>query len=237
MGGGRTYYFSVSVSSDGENFTDVIANGASSGKSEGIENHAFTETKARYIRITGKGNVKNTYAHLTEARIFGPEGSAVTEVGDSAADAAKKEEEEKKLTETPTTESIAAASATATDNSSSAIYAIDGDNSTKWSADCSKGAKSITVDIGKEKLLSNIGIRWYKGNMYTYDYCVEVSSDGENFKEIVAPTTSKSVADMQYTTLGGDRARYVRITVSGSKGVSAAMDSGNQCHISEINIY
>ena len=236
MGGGRAYYFTVSVSNDGENFTDVIANGASSGKTEDVENHAFTETKARYIRVTGKGNVKNTFAHITEARIYGPEGSAATEVKDSAAEAAKKEEEEKKLVTAPTTEKFELASASATDGNSSAMYAIDGDNATKWSADCSKKAQSITVDIGKEKLVDTIGIRWYKGNMYTYTYRVEVSSDGENFKE-VSSGVSKAVNDMQYATLGGDRARYVRITVSGSKGISAAMDSGNQCHISEINIY
>ena len=53
MGGARKYYFSVSVSSDGENFTDIIPAGESSGKSEGVENYNFAETKARYVRVVG----------------------------------------------------------------------------------------------------------------------------------------------------------------------------------------
>ncbi len=237
MGNGRVYSFAVSVSSDGQNFTDVIANGKSSGKTEGVQNHAFTETKARYIRITGKGNAKNTYAHLSEAVIYGPEGAPATTIKNSTTEASKKAAAEKKLITAPTSKKLELESATATDGQSSAMYAIDGDGSTKWSADCSKKAQSITVDIGKEKLLTAIGIKWYKGGMYTYTYRIEVSADGENFTEVVASGTSKNVNDMQYARLGDDRGRYVRITVFDSKGVSVVMNSGGQCHISEIDVY
>lgn len=234
MGGGRKYYFSVSVSSDGENFTDLIPAGESSGKSEDIENYNFAETKARYVRITGKGNVKNTYAHLTEMRLFGPEGVPVTEVTNSAA------AEEETLVAAPTSEAYAVENVTASskEGRNNAQNVIDGDNSTMWSVDCEKGEEWIQLDLGNTRLIDQIGILWYKGNEYRYTFSIETSSDGETFKKTVdRMTNSGKRADMEYFFAGSDRARYVRITVHKGEPISANVQPVNMCHISEIKLY
>lgn len=235
MGGGRKYYFSVSVSSDGENFTDVIADGASSGKNEGIENYNFAETKARYVRVTGKGNVKNTFTHLTEMRLFGPEGVPVEEVVNSSA-----AEEEETSVAAPTSEPYKIESVTASgkEGRNNAQNVIDGDNSTMWSVDCEKGEEWILLDMGSTRLVDQIGILWYKGNEYRYTFSIETSLDGKTFKKTIDRiSNSGKRANMEYFSAGSDRARYIRVTVHKGEPISANVQPVNMCHISEIKIY
>lgn len=236
MGGGRKYYFSVSVSSDGENFTDVISAGESSGKSEEIENFIIPQTRARYVRVTGKGNVKNTYAHLTEFRLFGPVGVPVTEVTNSAA----AEEAENAPVAAPTTQAhkVENVIASGKEGRNIADYAIDGNSSTMWSVDCEKGEEWILLDLGNTRLINQVGILWYKGNEYRYTFSIEISADGENFKRTVdRMSNSGKRADMEYFNAGSDRARYVRVTVHKGEPMSANVQPVNMCHISEIKLY
>ncbi len=67
-GASRLAYFSVTLSEDGEKFTEVF-NGASSGKTTELELYDFEDKKARYLKITGFGNSQSTWNSITEVRI------------------------------------------------------------------------------------------------------------------------------------------------------------------------
>ncbi len=56
-GDARVYFFNVFVSEDGEKWTQVIKDGASSGQTNDVEAHKFKKrVKARYIKLEGQGN-------------------------------------------------------------------------------------------------------------------------------------------------------------------------------------
>lgn len=67
----RTYYFDIEISEDGEKWTKVIENGASSGKSSDLEKFSVGGKKARYVKYVGGGNTTNLWNSLTEIVITG----------------------------------------------------------------------------------------------------------------------------------------------------------------------
>ena len=232
LGKGRVYKFAVSVSNDGENFTEIIPMRGATGKSESIENYVFPQTKARYVRVTGGGNGSNGYAHITEMRIYGPVGSPLEYVTTG------KEDFVPPVALPDESTRIEVAEITASKESSAKAHnAADGDKSTRWSVNCERGEQWVQLDLGKVRLINTVGILWYKANQFSYTYRVEVSSDGENFKTVIEKGISKSDSDeTDYISLG-DRARYVRVVALGGKPLSANVNPSNQCHISEISIY
>jgi len=67
-GTSRLMYFSMSLSEDGEIFTEVY-NGSSSGKTVELEMFDFDDLKARYVKVIGYGNSQSTWNSITETRI------------------------------------------------------------------------------------------------------------------------------------------------------------------------
>jgi len=67
-GASRKTYFSINVSTDAENFTELF-NGSSGGKTLNLENFDFTDQKVRYVKIIGFGNSQSTWNSITETRI------------------------------------------------------------------------------------------------------------------------------------------------------------------------
>jgi len=66
----RSYYFSIEVSEDGVNYTQVY-DGASGGLSEDMELFKFNGTvNARYVRYCGRGNSSNKYNNLLEFAVL-----------------------------------------------------------------------------------------------------------------------------------------------------------------------
>lgn len=64
----RKAYFSISLSNDGTNFSEVY-NGESSGTTSGVQTYNFTDQEARYVKIIGKGNSVNSWNSITEVTI------------------------------------------------------------------------------------------------------------------------------------------------------------------------
>ncbi|HSP80653.1 MAG TPA: heparin lyase I family protein [Myxococcaceae bacterium] len=64
----RTNDFTLSVSSDGQSYTQVYS-GRSSGTTMAAETYTFTSRPARYLRITVNGNSINDWASIAEARV------------------------------------------------------------------------------------------------------------------------------------------------------------------------
>lgn len=70
-GDGRTYRFSIEISTDGENYQTVLADQTGSGTSSNIEIFDFDKTyQARYIRYSGTGNSANNWNSVTEFAIL-----------------------------------------------------------------------------------------------------------------------------------------------------------------------
>jgi hypothetical protein len=79
---GNTRYnnFSLSVSSDGMNYTTVYT-GRSSGTTTAAETYTFTARTARRLRITVNGNSVNDWASIAEARVCGSSSTGGTGSG------------------------------------------------------------------------------------------------------------------------------------------------------------
>ena len=61
--------YELQVSEDGENWQSV-AQGQSSGKSEGMENVEFPSVNARYVKFIGGGNSQNGHSNILEFAIL-----------------------------------------------------------------------------------------------------------------------------------------------------------------------
>lgn len=67
MGNKRSYKYDILVSTDGENYTKVIENKLSNGKSEDVEVTPLSNrVKARYIKYLGYGNTANEWNNVIE---------------------------------------------------------------------------------------------------------------------------------------------------------------------------
>lgn len=94
-------------------------------------------------------------------------------------------------------------------------FALDGIDTTKWCA-VGNGPHNITIDLGENKNLSAIKIKHAgaggeSSEMNTKAYRVEVSEDGNNFKEIV--NVGNNTKDETIDAFKVTKGRYVRIIV------------------------
>ncbi|HYZ50958.1 MAG TPA: discoidin domain-containing protein, partial [Nitrososphaeraceae archaeon] len=66
----RQNNFVISVSQDGNTFTDVFS-GKSSGTTLSYERYSFPQIDGRYVRITVNGNTENNWASISEIKVNG----------------------------------------------------------------------------------------------------------------------------------------------------------------------
>lgn len=67
LGDQRQSYFDLRISTDGVNWTTVLADATSGGTSTAAQMFSFTPVNGRYIRYVGKGNSASLWNSLTEA--------------------------------------------------------------------------------------------------------------------------------------------------------------------------
>lgn len=113
-------------------------------------------------------------------------------------------------------------------------FAVDGDRSTKW---CATGnpPHTLTIDLGEVKTINQVAIAHAeKGNespdMNTEKYTIEVSTDGNQFTEIVNVTKNKEGATLDTFKLVD--ARYVRLNV-----VKPTQGSDSAARIYEVEVF
>jgi len=119
---------------------------------------------------------------------------------------------------------IASASANQTAAGLSASNAIDDDLSAgaRWGSSVLPAA--LTLDLGAEFLVKDIGIAWHLGDQRTSTFTLQTSSDGTNFTNLQGSTTSAgNTQSFERYDVTDTSARYVRIT---GTGVSDANDFG-----------
>lgn len=92
--------------------------------------------------------------------------------------------------------------------------AIDGNLSTRWSAD---GVGSwIRADLGAARPVSAVRIAWYRGDERNTSFVISLSSDGLSFSDVFAGTSSGTTVDFEMYAFGVSNARYVKVTVNGN---------------------
>ncbi len=95
-------------------------------------------------------------------------------------------------------------------NTSDATNAVDGNSSTKWSAEEND---SLTMYLGGDYLITDVAVDF---NLQNSTFAVLVSEDGENFTDI-----SGAVSTAQESVFVSNvRARYVRIVAYGAVGLN-----------------
>ena len=90
-GGSRQYSFAISTSTDGSSFSNVFT-GKSSGTSTSPQKYSFTETPAKYVRITitqSTPGATNSIAQISEIDIFGKTSASGTSVSSSSTSASQ----------------------------------------------------------------------------------------------------------------------------------------------------
>lgn len=76
-GNGRDYSFAVEVSTDGQNYTPVIAK-RTNMRMDSLESFGFdggVTARAQYVKVLCYGDTTKNWSHITEMRVFVPDGS------------------------------------------------------------------------------------------------------------------------------------------------------------------
>ena len=117
--------------------------------------------------------------------------------------------------------------------SEAAEMAVDGKTNTKWCAN--KGnTHTLTIDLGKVDTITDVVIKHSEAggeaaSMNTKAYRIEVSTDGENYKEIINVTNN--TAGITTDKIPVTKARYVKLIVE-----KPTQGSDNAARIYEVEV-
>ncbi|MDO6759534.1 polysaccharide lyase family 7 protein [Tamlana sp. 2_MG-2023] len=118
-------------------------------------------------------------------------------------------------------------------------YAYDGvvDTGYYWTGDASVEPEvAITLDLGCNRDLTDIGLYFLKAESRTTNFDVAVSQDGMSFNTVISNQDSASsgytVDDEQLFDLSGNNARYVKIKGNGNSQANSGWTS-----FAEIRLY
>lgn len=258
--GTREYPFWIEIAgSDGE-FSALAGSASEPLDNTRTDEMAFyslgEQTDVRYIKYLGKGPSSGAgagYVQIDEIEIYGtpvpdedlqapndptatPDdggGSTTPNVGD--------------IVTTPTGTQLAQSSMSATDESevvtaaatNSAGYSLDGDSSTYWESNSggSKDKKGVLIfDLGETKTISEIQLEWANGSRQ-YNFCIQVSTDGETWSYIDNMGTADSISTMIKSNaktacyyLGNIEARFIRY-------IGYANNANKYNQLCEFNVY
>lgn len=166
---------------------------ATSDKYDVSVEQATTMPGSARIKVTDRENPDRTISYLIEFTVLPqignkPEGSKeITPVAITASDVPQPE--------------------------NSPENSIDGDLSTRWSA---FGVQWIEYDLGAEYDVTHIELAWMNGETRVYPFEIYVSSDGENYTNILRTESSATTNDMEIHQLPETKARYVRVKCFGN---------------------
>ncbi|MDO4562694.1 MAG: discoidin domain-containing protein [Clostridia bacterium] len=117
---------------------------------------------------------------------------------------------------------VIAVSATAEpEPQNSALMAADGDLSTKWTASNvgESSPQSITATLAGSVKIDRLGIAFGLGSSRTHIFSVDISSDGENYTNVLDHTSSVNSDAIVYYDIEPTLGRYIRLTVYGREDV------------------
>jgi len=88
-----------------------------------------------------------------------------------------------------------------------AANVFDGDLATRWSAEGS--GEYLTIDLGKQYLVTEIHAAWFKGDERQSHYEIDISDDATNWETVTDGSSSGATPALEYIGIK-DTARYVR---------------------------
>jgi hypothetical protein len=164
-GNERVNSFVISVSTDGNAFTNVFS-GKSDGASLTEQNYNFQSMAGRFVRVTVTGNTQNNWVSIAELKIYG-----------------HKLLESDSCTKSPILE-VTGPSVQSYPPSN----VIDNNFGTVWS---NYGiGSSIVLDLGASKSTCSVDIAWYKGYERQNNFVISTSLDGKSYKTVLTATSS-----------------------------------------------
>ena len=198
-GNERQNNFVISTSPDGKTFKNVLS-ATSGGKSISFEKYTFSETLARFIKITVNGNTQNNYASIAEIRV---QASASSQPQVQCIDG-----------------SIQNAKTSGSQTGFPGSNVLDDNLDTRWS---NNGVGSwVQVDLGTSNKVCDINIAWYKGNERQNNFVISTSTDGIKFANVLSSKSSGSTLSLEKYDIADTNARFIRITVNGNSQNSYA---------------
>ena len=96
-----------------------------------------------------------------------------------------------------------------------AKLAIDGNPATRWCAAGNIKGSWLQVDLGKALDIRNVRLYWEKANA-AYQYTIEASADGKNWKTVLDYSKNKEVKQIAPHAVEAKGTRYFKVTYLGS---------------------
>lgn len=190
-GNERINSFVISVSKDGDNFTNVYS-GKSDGKSLTEQNYNFQPTTSRFIKVMITGNTQNNWVSIGELKIYG----------------------HKNLAESCVKSTVSQVISSSSQIEFPSSNVVDNNLATVWS---NYGVGSwIQLDLGTSKNICSVDIAWYKGNERKNNFVITASNDGVEFSTVFSNHSSGSTLNSEKYIVDDTNARYLRITVNGN---------------------
>ena len=204
----RSTNFAVETSLDGKKWYSVLAPLSTTEK----QNFSVENSSARYVKIVGYGNSKSDWNSLVELQVLGCDIEQL-----AGTDSVNPE---------PASNSNCIASNRLKINSAKSDYeyaedytaerVIDGDlnKDSRWS---SEGiGNSITLDLGISSTINRLETAWYKGDVRTAFFDVEVSLDNSAWTTSLSDASVSGTEGLVSFDIDTANARYVKLIGKGN---------------------
>lgn len=199
----RTMNFDIQSSEDKINWTTIYS-GKSSGSAVFFEKVTVQQTVAAFVRVVCHGSNLNFWNAINEIEVFGTSPTS----------------QFKKL-EISKVSSL-------TNDGNVAANAIDSNLETRWSA--INIGQSIQFTLKNPDTIKLVKIAWYKGDLRTADFLIQVSSDTLNWKTVYTGTSSGTTNSLQTVDIPDIAIKYLRIV-----GLGNSMNTWNS--ITEVELW
>jgi hypothetical protein len=90
---------------------------------------------------------------------------------------------------------------------------VDGDLSTRWSAE---NEQSIEWDLGEIREIDTIMLAFMNGNTRTSNFNLEISEDGQTYKQVFDGESSGQTSDFERFSFALSKARYIKFNGHGN---------------------
>ncbi|MEO7801847.1 MAG: discoidin domain-containing protein, partial [Ginsengibacter sp.] len=199
----RTMSFDVQTSIDKMSWATIYS-GKSAGSAVFLESIIVPTTVAGFVRIVCHGSDLSLWNAINEIEVLGS---------------------------LPATEfnklQISSVSSLSADENIAA-NAIDSDLNTRWSA--IGPGQAIQFTLKNPDTIKLVKIGWYKGDLRTANYLIQVSSDSLNWKTVFTGTSSGKTNNLQTVDIPDTALKYLRIV-----GLGNSMNTWNS--ISEVELW
>lgn len=227
LGDQRMQSMDMELSKDGKDWVRVFS-GLSTGLTTDLEYYTFTETPARYVKISFNGNTGGDWNSPTELQIYATDG---TGIADSSSNTAGQTQiiqagpVDKPIGKAVTIQSVTVSDTPEPENSADNVK--DGNLDTRWSA---QGNQWLKADLGFVQSISCVGMAFWKGDERSQLFDIEISADGTNWTKVFSGRASGTTSGMQYWAFPSTQGRYVRINCYGTT-------AGDWNSINELQIF